>query len=143
MKYLLDVNALLALGYERHEFHARVTAWIVATRQAEGADLILATCSITELGFVRILPRLPGFDGGLEGAKTLLSELKSRQSARFTFLSDEHGADRLPEWVKTPGATTDGHLLALAEANECKLATLDTDIPGSYPIPVRFAIIEI
>lgn len=32
MKYLLDVNALLALGFIEHEFHRRVAAWLKAQR---------------------------------------------------------------------------------------------------------------
>ena len=50
MKYLLDVNALIALGFVNHQFHARIVAWL----HGEKNPAIL-TCSITELGFVRIL----------------------------------------------------------------------------------------
>jgi predicted nucleic acid-binding protein len=53
MKYLLDVNALVALGFTHPEFHSRVAAWIKAVRFPA-----LVTCSITELGFVRVLARL-------------------------------------------------------------------------------------
>jgi len=53
MKYLLDVNALVALGFLQHEFHERVAAW-VRTSIAKGT-VEMATCSITELGFVRVL----------------------------------------------------------------------------------------
>ena len=28
MKYLLDVNALVALGFLQHQFHERVAAWV-------------------------------------------------------------------------------------------------------------------
>jgi predicted nucleic acid-binding protein len=28
MKYLLDVNALVALGFLEHEFHERVARWV-------------------------------------------------------------------------------------------------------------------
>jgi len=28
MKYLLDVNALIALGFLEHEFHERVAQWV-------------------------------------------------------------------------------------------------------------------
>lgn len=49
MIYLLDVKALVALGFVNHEFHDRV-AWVRAQNSSA-----LATCSITELGFVRVL----------------------------------------------------------------------------------------
>ncbi|HLV96926.1 MAG TPA: hypothetical protein VKS44_17165, partial [Candidatus Acidoferrales bacterium] len=53
MKYLLDVNTLLALVILEHEFHARVASWV----EHLGASGVpeMATCSITELGFVRVL----------------------------------------------------------------------------------------
>ena len=28
MRYLLDVNALVALGFLQHEFHERVAGWV-------------------------------------------------------------------------------------------------------------------
>lgn len=55
MKYLLDVNALVALGFIHHEFHDRITAWLRAKNFPP-----LATCSITELGFTRVLAQAPG-----------------------------------------------------------------------------------
>ena len=56
MKYLLDVNALLALGLVRHQFHHRMATWVAATQ-----SLLLATCSVTELGFVRVLTQAPAY----------------------------------------------------------------------------------
>lgn len=53
MRYLLDVNALLALVLLEHEFHAPVASWVA--RLGAGGAPELATCSITELGFVRVL----------------------------------------------------------------------------------------
>jgi len=41
--YLLDVNALLALGLHEHEFHARLARWVAALGTADG----LTTCAIT------------------------------------------------------------------------------------------------
>ena len=43
MKYLLDVNALIAYGYRKHDFHGRVGVWI----RSRMSDRFL-TCSITE-----------------------------------------------------------------------------------------------
>jgi predicted nucleic acid-binding protein len=50
MRYLLDVNALIAYGFRKHDFHDQVGAWVCSRK----ADHFL-TCSITELGFVRVL----------------------------------------------------------------------------------------
>lgn len=45
MTFLLDVNALVALGFAHQEFHERVARWI----KAEDFPA-LATCSIADLG---------------------------------------------------------------------------------------------
>jgi predicted nucleic acid-binding protein len=45
MKYLLDVNMLLAAIWTTHESHKKAIAWI------EGKSL--ASCAITEIGFLR------------------------------------------------------------------------------------------
>jgi len=60
MKYLLDVNGQVALGFLQHEFHERVASW-VHTLASRGVPE-LATCSITELGFVRVLAQAPQYD---------------------------------------------------------------------------------
>ena len=54
MKHLLDENALVALRLIHHEFHDHEATWLTAHQFPE-----LATCSNTELGFVRVLSRAP------------------------------------------------------------------------------------
>jgi len=130
MKYLLDVNALVALGFVHHEFHGRVAAWVKAQRSLE-----LATCSITELGFVRVLAQAPSYGFTVAQARTLLLRLKKSNVVPFTFIPDDHDVSHLPAWVKSPRQTTDGHLAGLANANGARLATLDAKIPGRYLIP--------
>jgi hypothetical protein len=130
VKYLLDVNALVALGFSHHEFHDRVAAWLHAQNFPP-----LATCSITELGFVRVLVQVPAYGFTVLQARTLLLRLKKSKIVTFTFLADGHDISHLPAWVKTPKQTTDGHLLQLASANAAVLATLDERIPGAYSIP--------
>jgi hypothetical protein len=36
MIYLLDVNALVALGIMQHQFHERVTTWVQTERLTRG-----------------------------------------------------------------------------------------------------------
>lgn len=74
MRYLLDVNVLIALGITRHEFRDRVRIW-VASLAAKGTPE-LATCSITELGFLRIASQVPAYNVTLEQAKTQLSRFE-------------------------------------------------------------------
>jgi len=129
VRYLLDVNALIALGIFHHRFHDRVNAWITS-QQGER----WLTCSITELGFARVVAQVPDYGFTVQQARTLLLGLKNSK-LQLTFLPDGNDISLLPAWVKTPKQTTDGHLVELAKANGAVLATLDKGIPGAFLIP--------
>lgn len=130
MRYLLDVSALIAYGFRRHDFHDRVGAWI---RSRKGDRFL--TCSITELGFVRVLGNVRTYGMNVSQAKSLLEELKAWKAFPLAFLADGNDISALPKWVKSPAQTTDGHLLQLARDNVAVLATLDEGIPGAFLIP--------
>jgi uncharacterized protein len=130
MRYLLDVNALIAYGFRRHGFHDRAGAWMKSRKN----DRFL-TCSITELGFVRVLGNIRAYGMDVARAKELLSALKTGNAVPLHFLADGNDISALPPWVKTPAQTTDGHLLQLAKSNGAVLATLDKGIPGAFLIP--------
>jgi uncharacterized protein len=130
MTYLLDVNALVALGFLQHELHDRIARWVSAQRSPK-----FATCSITELGFVRVLAQAPAYGFTVAQARTLLIQIKRATAPEFVFIHDDQDISALPGWVKTPKQTTDGHLAKLATSNTAVLATLDAKIPGSYLIP--------
>jgi hypothetical protein len=130
MIYLLDVNALVALGFINHEFHDRLAAWLQSHISPN-----LASCSITELGFVRVLAQAPAYGFTVTQARTLLQRLKGARTSPLAFIADEHDVSHLPTWVRAPKQITDGHLSKLAIANSAVLATLDESIPGSYLIP--------
>ena len=130
MIYLLDVNALVALGFINHEFHDRLAAWVRSQNLPN-----LASCSITELGFVRVLAQAPAYGFTVAQARTLLLRLKDARTSALTFIPDEHDVSHLPGWVRAPKQITDGHLSKLASAKGAVLATLDASIPGSYLIP--------
>jgi len=130
MRYLLDVNSLIALGVKHHEFNPRVSAWVRSQH-----DLTLLTCSITELGFVRVIARAEVYGFNVPQAKELLIELKKISECHFQFASDRNDISSLPPWVNTPKQTTDGHLLELAKAHDAAFATLDLRIPGAHVIP--------
>jgi toxin-antitoxin system PIN domain toxin len=131
MTWLLDVNALVALGFSQHEHHDRVSDWVAGLPEKDR----LATCAITELGFIRILNQVPQYRVPVGDARELVSRLRKNRKRRFVFISDDHGAAELPAWVKTGRQTTDGHLLELAKAHGAELATLDEGIPGASRIP--------
>jgi predicted nucleic acid-binding protein len=97
-----------------------------------GKDDVLATCAITELGFVRVSLQIAAAVD-LARVKQAVVQLRNARPGHV-FLPDEIGADALPAWVKTVRHTTDGHLVALADANGAKLVTLDAAIPGAVLI---------
>ena len=130
MRYLLDVNVLIALGIFHHRFHDRVNAWITSQ---QGAYWL--TCSITELGFVRVIAQTPDYGFTVQQSPTLLLRLKNHRGLSFTFQPDGNDISLLPDWVKSPKQTTEGHLVQLASANGAVLATLDEGIPGAFLIP--------
>src|SRR5580658_8005376 len=111
MKYLLDVNALIALGLEFHAFQIRIAAWI--SSEPHGSYL---TCSITELGFVRVIAQVPAYATDVHAAKNLLLRLKQSRSRLIEFVADTEDISSLPQWAKSPAQTTDGHLVQLATA---------------------------
>lgn len=133
MKYLLDVNALVALGFLQHEFHERVARWVHTMSSEKASEL--ATCAITELGFVRVLVQAPQYGFDVPQARELLLELKSADVVRFAFIPDDHTISHLPAWVKTAKQITDGHLGELARSKSAILATLDRRIPRAFLIP--------
>jgi predicted nucleic acid-binding protein len=97
----------------------------------------LATCSITELGFVRVLAQAPQYGFTIAHARTLLLRLKEGNTLKFTFIPDDHDVSHIPAWVKTAKQTTDGHLAQLAKAKNTILATLDKRTPGAFLIPTQ------
>lgn len=122
---LPDVNVLIARSDIRHKFHKQAKAWTQST-----PHLSLATCPITENGFLRIYghPNYPAGPGSPAAAGQDLSVLRDRPGHRFladdisilTSKIDLHGA--------APSHLTDFYLLALAVRHNAKFVTLDTRI---------------
>jgi predicted nucleic acid-binding protein len=131
MRYLLDVNALIAFGHTEHQFYVRVATWAAELARNEVPEL--ATSSITELGFVRVMSQAYGVS--IIQSKALLQGLKDSDRYDFSFIADDHDVSKLPSWVTTGKQTTDGHLVELARSNGCSLATLDENISGAFVIP--------
>ena len=100
-----------------------------------GKTATLHTCSICELGFVRVSVQA-GLQNDVPSSRSALVKLKASSKIPFSLLADDLGADRLPANIKVPNKLTDGHLLELARRHGVKLATLDTGIPGALFIPV-------
>ena len=130
MKYLLEVNALLALAHQDHADHEKASVWYKYTAGAASAFL---TFPITEFGFLRVSMQA-GLSRNLDAAQATLSGMKKSSRVPFDFVPDSVAVDKLPSYVRTPAQLTDGYLLQLAKAHGAKLATLDAGIPGALRI---------
>jgi len=127
VRYLLDINLLLALAHTGHALHSKAIGWYASVaKSAVGFH----TCSITELGFVRISV-VTGLQPDVDAAKQALDALKSSSKVRFELIADDVGVSQLPAFVKKPQSVTDGHLSELAKKNSLRLATLDRGIPNA------------
>lgn len=119
MKYLLDVNALVAALYPASPQHAAFNAW-AARRQPSD----LATCAITELGFIRVSSAALGFAIG--DSRKLLQAFRTRGPGYVGALPSP--ADHLPTWASRHSHTTDAYLCAVAGEHGLQLVTFDTGI---------------
>jgi predicted nucleic acid-binding protein len=126
MRYLLDVNVLLAAIWVTHAEHARADAWV--------QNKELATCPITELGFLRISTHPKALKATMGDARKLLEDFHSQLTPTFA-------ADDLEPLKSNPGTSdevTDHYLAELAASRSMKLATLDDNLkhPAAEFIPV-------
>ena len=133
MKYLLDVNMLVAWGWKDHVDHARAAHWILAQKSRK--DTRLLTSAIPQLGFVRV--SVQRSEGKLtpQQAGSVLAGMLASLGSCHDFLPDDQTSTDWPDWCRGAARTTDAHLLALARAHQAELATLDKGIPGALCIP--------
>lgn len=130
MKYLFDVNVLLALAHQDHVDHDKASGWFRSACKVSDAFL---TCAITELGFVRISVQA-GLSQDLAAALGTLAGMKTSSPVPFVLVPDPLGVAEMPKYVRTPAQLTDGHLARLAETSGARLVTLDKGIPGAVLI---------
>jgi uncharacterized protein len=130
--YLLDVNALIALLWARHEHHAAVQRWF-ATAARQG----WATCSLTQLGFVRIVSN-PAFSAeAVRPAQALAVLAANLAHPRHQEWGDRWGTTCLLEpfagQLVGHRQVTDAYLLGLAANHQGRLATLDSGVAALAP----------
>ena len=130
---MLDINVLLAFAYDEQICHQRVSRWITHIEATETETPRFATCSIVDLGFIRIASGPARLAENLTFARADLRRLK--HSLGLKLLGDELDGNQLPNWVSKSKQTTDGHLLELAMTHQAQFATLDRGIPGALLIP--------
>lgn len=128
---LLDINALLALAWPNHQFHAAVVA-----RLEQQPVPRWATCALTQLGFVRLSanPKIVGMRKTPAEAVSLLADLTHDPQHVYV-----DGLPALPQTARFfrrlvgHQQVTDAYLLAVADASDSTLLTLDRRLvpPGT------------
>lgn len=124
IRYLLDINVLIALIDPAHVQHDRAHEWFAAKGQNAWA-----TCPVTENGVLRIVghPRYPNSPGSPAAVAGLLASFRQLPGHAFwpgdvSLLDREHvNAARLLDSAHV----TDSYLLALARKHDGKLASFD------------------
>ena len=117
MKYLLDVNALLAWEHGNSPHHGSFHAWAKEIGREN-----LWTCALSELGFLRVSMQVFGYS--LPQATDALAGLK-RHAGGFVAIAP---SPRLPAWASTTARTSDAYLAQLAQTNGMRLATFDSGL---------------
>ncbi len=116
MKFLLDVNVLLAAIWSNHSRHASAFQWL------EGKAVVL--CPLAELGFLRISTNAKAINAPMATARTLLEKfVRSRHAER---IADDLAP--LESHPKSSGEVMDSYLAELAARHGLKLATFDAGI---------------
>ncbi|MCW1922261.1 hypothetical protein OKA05_06830 [Luteolibacter arcticus] len=125
---LADIPVLIALADPRHEHHAAARSWLAAH-----PGMGLATCVLTENGFLRIYGH-PSYPHGPGSPEKALLDLKAYRARRgYHFLPCDLSFDD-PSLTSLAGLTpqrlTDVYLVALALKYGIRFATLDANIPA-------------
>ena len=130
---LLDINVLMALAWPQHAHRPTVNRW-VASQKTKGT-LAVATCPLTELGFVRVSMNIKDYAADFRSAWGLLKQLVNRPEFEHCFWADDIPVLSLnPQTAPGigPNQLTDIYLTRLAEEREGVLLTLDTGIRSPY-----------
>ena len=123
-RYLLDVNVLMSLVDPAHVEHDTAHEWFGRVGKKS-----FATCPITENGLLRIMgnpkyPNSPGPPSALLGALTAICAMPGHTFWPDSIsVTDANFIDAT--LLSNHSRMTDGYLLALARANNGKLATFD------------------
>jgi toxin-antitoxin system PIN domain toxin len=126
VRFLLDVNVLVALAFPPHSAHKRAHSWF-----QQEADRQWASCALTQAGFLRVASRVLG--GSRDDVRKALAGLeRDCQSSSHEYwpvdidlrdLSDSHRSRLIG-----PNQIADMQLLLLAHRHRGQLATFDAGI---------------
>jgi predicted nucleic acid-binding protein len=117
MKHLLDVNVLLAAIWQQHPDFSKANAWLTGRQ--------VATCALSELGFLRVSTHQKAIKADMTALRPLLHSFLEKHKAEFV----PADLPALKSSATKSEALTDLYLAELASSKGMKLATFDTGIP--------------
>ncbi len=126
VRFLLDVNVLIALAFPKHIHHERVQSWFM-----EALDRRWATCPLTQGGFLRVAYyELGGSPNAMRTTVAALEQICQTSAHEFWPMDlDLRGlSDLQRSRLMGPKQIADLQLLLLAHRHGGQLATLDTGI---------------
>jgi uncharacterized protein len=116
VKYLLDVNALLAAIIANHPHHAAADRWLLKKQ--------LVTCPLSELGFIRVSTNPKAYGYSMALARQALEGFIAAHQTAF-IPADLPALDSAPN---SSQEVTDTYLAELADRAKMKLATFEANI---------------
>lgn len=126
---LADINVLIALADPNHALHGPARSWLKGR-----ATVSLATCALTENGFLRIYGH-PSYPGGPGSPARALEDLRAyRQRKGHCFLPCDLSLDDqiFKDLARvTPKQLTDLYLVALAARHGVRFASFDASVPST------------
>lgn len=129
MRFLLDVNILVALSWPNHVHHRLAREWFES--EAPGGWL---TTPATEGGFVRVSCNPVVFPVGLTPGEALAQLDRLKGWGRHRFVPDDVEMVVGDNWRQSDIVghrnVADAHLLAIAHRAGAVLATLDAGVLG-------------
>jgi toxin-antitoxin system PIN domain toxin len=125
VRYLADVNVLIALLDEDHVRHATVASWFDGSAQDE-----FGVCAFTESGFLRVATNPKAGMHSIDNAMDALASLNNHAGYRFWPILEGWVALVEPFLERVYGhqQITDAYLLGLAVKEGGVLVTLDKGI---------------
>ena len=137
-KNLVDVNVVLALLVEGHQFHSAVVRWFDTLEPAD-----FGLCRIAQLGAVRLLAN-PSImrDGVLTAGDAWNLVVAFAEDERVEFIAEPERVDHfLSLYLSGSGAShnhiADSYLAALSRCTERQLITFDRGFRNFEGLDVR------
>ena len=125
IRYLFDVNALIALLDENHVHHQAVTSWFTSTARRQWA-----VCAFTEAGFMRYATAPRPDQISMSQATEVLAKAAQHSGYHYMPITADWRTLCQPFFKRLYGTkqVTDSYLLGLAVREGLALLTMDKGI---------------